>query len=178
MPCPIQTGLKRWPTPRRGFHDLPGHFCPTPAAAKAGTREKRGSLGKLRAAPAHSSNSNDKSNGLTPADAIQKDDAPLARRTAIQTNEGESKTRPAMFARIDSLRIEIRKLAEDVALAADIELLDLMRDEIGSYSRHKAGQEARTWAGTASIQLETGLMMLDRALRPVSNGELRCHTPT
>ena len=138
--------------------------------------KKRGALGKLRAVPAHSPNPN--GNGLTPAKAIQKDDAPLARRTAMQTNEGESKTRLAMFARIDALRVEIRKLAEDVALAADIELLDLMRDEIGSYSRHKAAQEARTWAGTASIQLETGLMMLDRALRPVSNGELRCHTPT
>jgi hypothetical protein len=108
----------------------------------------------------------DQGNGLTPAKAIQKNDTPLARRTAIQTNEGESKTRLAMFARIDALRIEVRKLAEDVALSADIELLDLMRDEVGSYSRHKAAQEARTWAGHAGIHLETSLMMLDRALRP------------
>ncbi|WP_255580937.1 hypothetical protein [Caballeronia sp. dw_276] len=110
----------------------------------------------------------DDSNGLTPAKAIQKDDAPLARRTTIQKDEGESKTRLAMFARINALRIEIRQLTEDVVLAADVELLDLMRDEVGSYSRHKAAQEARTWAGTAGIQLETGLMMLDRALRPTS----------
>lgn len=126
--------------------------------------KKRGALGKLRAVPAHSPNRN--GNGLTPADAIQKNDTPLTRRTTIQTTEGESKNRLAMFARIDALRIEICKLAEDVALAADIELLDLMRDEVGSYSRHKAAQEARTWAGAAGIQLETGLMMLDRVLRP------------
>lgn len=129
--------------------------------------ENRETLGKLRAVPAHSPNPND--DGLTPAKAIQKDDTPLARRTTVQTKEGESKTRLAMFARIDAVRIEIRKLAEDVALAADIDLLDLMRDEVGNYSRHKAAQEARTWAGTASIQLETGLMMLDRALRPTSS---------
>jgi len=108
----------------------------------------------------------DQGNGLTPAKTIQEDDTPLARRTAIQTNEGESKTRLAMFARIDAHRIEIRQLVEAVALTADIELLDLMRDEVGSYSRHKAAQEARTWASAAGIRLETGLMMLDRALRP------------
>jgi hypothetical protein len=139
---------------------------PRPLPQERKHAEKRGALGKLRAVPAHSPNPN--SNGLTPANSIQQDDAPLTRRTTIQTNEGESKTRLAMFARIDALRMEIRKLAEDVALAADIELLDLMRDEVGSYGRHKAAQEARAWAGTAGIQLETGLMMLDRALRPVS----------
>jgi hypothetical protein len=142
----------------------PAISTPRPLPQERQHEEKRGTLGKLHAVPAHSSNQN--GNGPTPAKAIQKDDAPLARRTAIQTNEGESKSRLAMFARIGALRIEIRKLAEDVALAADIELLDLMRDEAGSYSRHKAAQEARTWAGTAGIQLETGLMMLDRALAP------------
>ena len=129
----------------------PAISTPRPLPQEREHAEKRGALGKLRAVPAHSPNPN--GNGLTPAKAIQKD-------------EGESKTRLAMFARIDALRIEICKLAEDVALAADIELLDLMRDEVGSYSRQKAAQEARTWASTAGIQLETGLMMLDRALRP------------
>jgi hypothetical protein len=169
----------------------PAISTPRPLPQEREHAKKRGTLGQLRAVPSHASNHDgtrnglppvqaiqameveplarpDQGNGLTPAKAIQKDDAPLSRRTAIQTNEGESKTRLAMFARIDALRIEIRKLTEDVALAADIELLDLMRDEIGSYSRHKAAQEARTWAGTAGIQLETGLMMLDRALRPAS----------
>ena len=164
---------------------------PRPLAQERQHASKRGTLAKLRSVPSHASNRDGNSNGLSPAQAIQtmeveplmrpdqsngptpakaihKDDAPLARRTAIQKNEGESETRLAMFARIDALRIEIRKLTEDVALAADIELLDLMRDEVGSYSRHKAAQEARTWAGTAGIQLETGLMMLDRALRPAS----------
>ena len=144
----------------------PAISTPRPLPQEREHAKKRGALGKLRAFPAHNPNPN--GNGLAPAKAIQKDDAPLARRTTIQRNDDESKTRLAMFARIDVLRIEIRKLAEDVALAADIELLDLMRDELGSYSRHKAAQEARTWAGTAGIQLETGLMMLDRALQPVS----------
>ena len=150
---------------------------PHPLAQERQHAGKRGTLGKLRAVPTHASNS-DGGNGLTPVQAIQTMEVdPLARpdksnglapAKAIQTDEGESKTRLAMFARIDALRIEIRKLTEDVALAADIELLDLMRDEVGSYSRHKTAQEARTWAGTAGIQLETGLMMLDRALRPAS----------
>ena len=165
---------------------------PHPLAQERQHAGRRGTLGKLRAVPAHASNRDgcsggltpaqtiqtlevdpltrpDNGNGLTTAKTIQNDDAPLTRRTTIQKDEGESKTRLAMFARIDALRIEVRKLSEDVALAADIELLDLMRDELGSYSRHKAAQEARTWAGTASIQLETGLMMHDRgALRPAS----------
>jgi hypothetical protein len=168
---------------------------PHPLAQERQHAGKRGTLGKLRAVPACASNRDDGSNGLTPvqtiqtmevdplarpdkgnglapAKTIQKDDAPPPRQTAIQKNGGESQTRLAMFARIDALRIEIRKLIEDVALAADIELLDLMRDEVGSYSRHRAAQEARTWAGTAGIQLETRLMMLDRALRPASNGRL------
>ena len=144
----------------------PAISIPGPLPQEREHAKKREALGKLRAVPAHNPNPN--GNGLAPAKAIQKDDAPLARRTTVQTKEGESKTRLAMFARIDAVRIEIRKLAEDVALAADIDLLDLMRDEVGSYSRHKAAQDARTWAGTASIQLETGLMMLDRALRPTS----------
>ncbi len=41
-----------------------------------------------------------------------------------------------------------------------------MRDEVGSYSRHKAAQEARTWAEQARVTIETGLMQLDRALHP------------
>ena len=145
---------------------LPAISTPRPLPQEREHTKKRGALGRLRAVPAHSPKPN--GNGLTPANAIQKNDTPLTRRIATRTNEGESKTRLAMFARIDALRIEIRKLTEDVALAADIELLDLMRDELGSYSRHKVAQEARTWAGTAGIQLETGLMMLDRALRPAS----------
>ncbi|MBK5058925.1 hypothetical protein IQ290_01545 [Burkholderia sp. R-70199] len=99
---------------------------------------------------------------------MQTNEAPLSRRKAIQTKESESDTRLANLARIDAIRTEIRKLVEVIALGADIELLDLMRDEVGSYSRHKAAQEARTWANAAGVQLETGLMMLDRAMRPAS----------
>ena len=53
-------------------------------------------------------------------------------------------------------------------LVFDVELLDLMADEIGSFARHKAAQDARTWAATAAITLETGLMQLARATQPVT----------
>ena len=130
--------------------------------------EKRPRLSLAGAVPAHASNDDVNSNGLAPAKAIQTNEAPLARRKAIQTKESESDSRLANLARIDAVRIEIRKLVDEIALGADIELLDLMRDEVGSYSRHKAAQEARTWANAAGVQLETGLMMLDRAMRPTS----------
>nr|WP_175686540.1 hypothetical protein [Burkholderia multivorans] len=72
--------------------------------------------------------------------------------------------RQGTLARLDALRIEIRALIVDISHAADVELLDLMADEIGSFARHKAAQDARTWAATAGITLETGLMQLARAL--------------
>ena len=104
------------------------------------------------------------SDGLTPAKPIQKDEAPLARRNPIQTNEALADTRQGRLARLDALRIEIRELITEISHAADVELLDLMADEIGSFARHKAAQDARTWAATAGITLETGLMQLGRAL--------------
>ncbi|MBR8243885.1 hypothetical protein C6T52_19715 [Burkholderia multivorans] len=102
--------------------------------------------------------------GLTPAEAIQKDEAPLARRKPIQTNEVLADTRQGKLARLDALRIEIRALITDISHAADVVLLDLMADEIGSFARHKAAQDARTWAATAGITLETGLMQLAQAI--------------
>ncbi|RQR36335.1 hypothetical protein DIE12_13805 [Burkholderia sp. Bp9015] len=105
-------------------------------------------------------------NGLTPAKAIQKDAAPLARRKPTQTNEALAGTRQGRLARLDALRIEIRALITEISHAADVELLDLMADEIGSFTRHKAAQDARTWAATAGITLETGLMQLAHALPP------------
>ncbi|WP_244119947.1 hypothetical protein [Burkholderia gladioli] len=104
------------------------------------------------------------SSGLSPAKAIQKGKAPLARRKPIQTNTALADTRQGRLARLDALRIEIRTLIAEVSHAADVELLDLMADEIGSFARHKAAQEARTWAATAGITLETGLMQLGRAI--------------
>lgn len=109
--------------------------------------------------------------GLTPAKAIQKDEAPLARRKPIQMNEASADSRQGRLARIDALRIEIRSLITDISHAADVELLDLMADEIGSFARHKAAQDARTWAATAGITLETGLMQLARALPPAFTGD-------
>ncbi|KVC53273.1 hypothetical protein WI72_21850 [Burkholderia ubonensis] len=106
--------------------------------------------------------------GLTPANAIQKDEAPLARRKPIQTNEALADTRQGRLARLDALRNEIRALVIEISHAADVELLDLMADEIGSFARHKAAQDARTWAATAGITLETGLMQLGRALPPAN----------
>lgn len=69
-----------------------------------------------------------------------------------------------MHARLDALCIEIRALVTDVTHSADIVLLDLMADDVGSYARHKAAQDARTWAAAACVTLETGLMQLGRAI--------------
>ncbi|MBR8271269.1 hypothetical protein KDW88_31235 [Burkholderia cenocepacia] len=111
------------------------------------------------------------SSGRTPATSIQNDDAPPARRKTIQTNEALADTRQGRLARLDALRIEIRALITEISHAADVELLDLMADEIGSFARHKAAQDARTWAATAGITLETGLMQLARALpTPITPG--------
>jgi hypothetical protein len=129
---------------------------------------KRPRLSLAGAVPAQTSSVDVKDSGLAPA--IQADEASLARRKAIQMNEATSDTRRGHLARIDALRDEIRSLSEAISLAADVELLDLMRDEVGSYSRHKKAQEARTWAATAGVTLETGLMQLGRALRP-DNGD-------
>ncbi|KVU67827.1 hypothetical protein WK72_16380 [Burkholderia ubonensis] len=112
--------------------------------------------------------------GLTPAKAIQKDEAPLARRKPIQTNEALADTRQGRLAQLDALCIQIRTLITEISHAADVELLDLMADEVGSFARHKAAQEARTWASTASITLETGLMQLARAV-PYSTSEATKH---
>ncbi|MCA8067768.1 hypothetical protein LGM56_35955 [Burkholderia sp. AU38729] len=106
--------------------------------------------------------------GLTPAKAIQKDEAPLARRKPIQTNEALANSRQVRLAQLDALRIKIRSLISEISHAADVELLNLMADEIGSFARHKAAQDARTWAATATITLETGLMQLARATQPVT----------
>ena len=132
----------------------PATSTPRPLPRKRGQAEKRPQL-SLAGAVANQA-ANDNGSGLAPA-------------TTIQTKERESDNRLANLAQIDALRIAIRSLVEQVSLGADIELLDLMRDEVGSFRRHKAAQEARTWAGAAGVQLETGLMMLDRALRPTSN---------
>ena len=140
----------------------PAASTPRPLPRKREPGEKHLRLAHAGAVPAQQSNSEGEGSGLSPA--IQKKEAPRARRKAIQMNEGQSVSRLANLARIEALRIEIRELASVVALAADVELLDLMRDETGSYSRHKAAQEARTWAAAASVTLETGLMQLDRAM--------------
>ena len=136
-----------------------------PLPRKRESAEKRPRLSLAGAVPAQPSNGNVNSSGLTPA--IQKDEAPLARRKPIQMNEARSDSRPGHLSRINALRIEIRSLVEAVVLGADVELLDLMRDEVGSYSRHKAAQDARTWAEQARLSIETGLMQLDRALQPI-----------
>ncbi|KVG22973.1 hypothetical protein WK92_06260 [Burkholderia ubonensis] len=96
--------------------------------------------------------------GPRPAKAIQKDEA------LAEIHQGR-------LARLDALRIQIRSLITEISHAADIELLDLMADEIGSFARHKAAQDARTWAATAGITLETGLMQLCRALPTTTSGD-------
>ncbi|MCA7945183.1 hypothetical protein [Burkholderia vietnamiensis] len=96
--------------------------------------------------------------------STQSDCDGLTPAKAIQTNEALADTRQGRLARLDALRIEIRAVITEISHAADVELLDLMADEIGSFARHKAAQDARTWAATACITLETGLMQLARAL--------------
>ncbi|ALK19672.1 hypothetical protein CEQ23_18505 [Burkholderia cepacia] len=108
--------------------------------------------------------------GLTPAKAIQKDEAPLARRKPIQAL---AETRQGRLTRLDALRNEIRALITEISHAADVELLDLMADEVGSFARHKAAQDARTWAATADITLETGFMQLARALPGAADEETK-----
>jgi hypothetical protein len=142
----------------------PAISTPRPLSRKREPADKRPRLLLAGAVPAHASNDDVNSSRLPPAKAIQKNEAPLSRRKPIQTNEGQSDSRLATLARITALRLEIRQLVEGIALRADIELLDLMRDEVGSYSRHKAAQDARTWAEQARLSIETGLMQLDRAL--------------
>ena len=102
--------------------------------------------------------------GRAPAKAIQKDEAPRARRKPIQVNDASAVARRGRAERIEALRATIRDLVAEISHAADVELLDLMADEIGSFTRHKAAQDARTWAATAGVTLETGLMQLDRAI--------------
>jgi len=128
----------------------PASSTPRPLSRKRESADKRPRLVLAGAVPAQPSDDNVNSSGLTPA---------------IQKKEGQSDTRLANLSRITALRVEIRSLIEVIALAADVDLLDLMRDETGSYSRHKAAQEARTWASAAGLTLETGLMQLDRAMR-------------
>lgn len=138
---------------------------------KREARDKRPRLSLAGAVPALASSDDVNNSALTPANAIQISEAPLSLRKSIQTKESESDSRLANLARIDAIRVEIRKLVEVIALGADIELLDLMRDEVGSYSRHKAAQEARTWAEQARLSIETGFMQLERALQSTSPQE-------
>jgi hypothetical protein len=129
----------------------PAISTPRPLPRKREAANKRPRLSLAGAGPAHASNDDVNSSGLPPA-------------KAIQTKGSESDSRLANRARIDAIRVEIRKLVEIIVQGADIELLDLMRDEAGTYSRHKAAQDARTWAEQARLTIETGLMQLDRAL--------------
>jgi hypothetical protein len=145
----------------------PAISTPRPLPRKREPADKRPRLSLAGAVPAHASNDNINCGGLTLTNAIQKDEAPLTRRKTIQMNASQSDSRLATLAQINAIRHEFRQLVAVVVHGADIELLDLMRDEGGSYGRHKAAQEARTWAEQARLSIETGLMQLDRALHPL-----------
>ncbi|WP_244110546.1 hypothetical protein [Burkholderia cenocepacia] len=143
----------------------PALSTPRPLPRKREHAEKRPAIALARVNGTSMQSNND---GLMPEKSIQKDKALLARRNPIQTNEALADTRQGRLARLDALRIEIRALITEISHAADVELLDLMADEIGSFARHKAAQDARTWTATAAITLETGLMQLTRATQPVT----------
>ncbi|MGY4727971.1 hypothetical protein [Burkholderia pyrrocinia] len=139
----------------------PALSTPRPLPRK---RENAKSRAAIKLASVNGTSLQSDCGGLTPAKTIQKDEAPLARRKPIQTNEALADARQGRLTRLDVVRLEIRALITEISHAADVDLLDLMADEIGSFARHKAAQDARTWAATAGITLETGLMQLARAL--------------
>lgn len=139
----------------------PALSTPRPLPRKREHAEKRPAIAL---ASVNGTSTQSDCSGRTPAKAIQKDEAPLVRRKPVQMNEALADTRQGTLARLDALRIESRALIVDISHAADVALLDLMADEIGSFARHKAAQDARTWAATAGITLETGLMQLGRAI--------------
>ncbi len=143
----------------------PALSTPRPLPRKREHAEKRPAIAL---ASVNGTSTQSDCSGLTPAKAIQKDEAPLTRRKPIQTNEALAETRQGRLTRLDSLCIEISALIVEISHAADVELLDLMADEVGSFARHKAAQDARTWAATATITLETGFMQLARAIQPVT----------
>ena len=126
----------------------PALSTPRPLPRKREHAEKRPAIAL---ASANGTSTQSDCSGLTPAKAIQKDEA-LA------------DTRQGRLTRLDALRIEIRALITEISHAADVDLLDLMADKTGAFARQKAAQDARTWAATAGITLETGLMQLARAL--------------
>jgi hypothetical protein len=68
----------------------PATSTPHPLPRKREPVDKRPRLSLAGAFPTHASNGEDNSSGLTPAKAIQKDEAPLTRRKTIQTKESES----------------------------------------------------------------------------------------
>lgn len=143
----------------------PALSTPRPLPRKREQAKKRPAIALARV---NCTSMQSNSSGLTPATTIPNNDAPLTRRKAIQMNEALADTRQGRLMRLDALRIEIRALITEISHAADVELLDLMVAEVGSFARHKAAQDARTWAATAGITLETGLMQLARATQPVT----------
>ncbi|MEX3952002.1 hypothetical protein AB4Y40_30135 [Paraburkholderia sp. EG287B] len=145
---------------------LAASSTPRPLPRQRKGAQQRPRLALASAVPAQTLDGEVNGSGLSPA--IQKKEAPHARRKPIQTNEVTSEIRRDHLSRIEALGVEIRSLVEAIVLGADVELLDLMRDEVGSYSRHKAAQDARTWAEQARLSIETGLMQLERAMRPAN----------
>ncbi|HEF4735688.1 TPA: hypothetical protein SAO12_001194 [Burkholderia multivorans] len=104
---------------------------------------------------------------------MQSNNDGLTPETAIQKNEALADTRQGKLARLDAIRIEIRALITEISHAADVELLDLMANEIGSFARYKAAQDARTSASTAGTTLETGLTQLARAVSSAAEEALK-----
>jgi len=117
----------------------PALSTPRPLPRKREHVEKRPAIALASVNGSSMQSNND---GLTPEKAIQKDKAPLTRRKPIQTNEALANTRQGSIARFDARRIEMRALITEISHAADVELLDLMADEIGSFARDKAAQDA------------------------------------
>jgi len=110
----------------------PATSTPRPLPREREYAEKNIQLSLADAVATHAMN--DIGSGQAPATTIQINEAPLARRKSIQRKERETDPRLATLVRIRTLCVEIQKLGDVIALGADIELLDLMRNEAASLS--------------------------------------------
>ncbi|MDN7610954.1 hypothetical protein [Burkholderia cepacia] len=95
--------------------------CPLPRK-----REHAKNRAAIKLASVNGTSMQSDSGGLTPAKAIQNNEAPLARRKPIQMNKALAGARQDRPARLDALRTEVRALVTEISHAANVKLLDRM----------------------------------------------------
>jgi hypothetical protein len=99
-----------------------------------------------------------------PAKSLTTNGTVPAPEKHVQTDEREPASRLAYIARIERMRGELAELVDDIARANEVEVLDLMREPQGPYSRFRTASEAGDWINEGRRSLQVGLMMLDRAI--------------